>query len=251
MLGDEYTAGNAYNLPYFFETEANANKIVVKAKTVTLDGNKTHNEYTMDVLPATITTAGLMSAADKEKLNNAITDLTNYATINDVNNAIANYNWEEQIESFPEGTESTQALIYNGTEWIKQSGYGYEIAPETNISFNGNINNLAKIETSYFPFYKLSYNGYLPTADDLMGQTVYFKYNGELEVSEWNSDDIQSSPEGTLEIMKDNFSDTMIIIYEDTTFSKYDDKEFTKGIWIAKQDDANYIADIYFGPVIA
>jgi len=124
------------------------------------------------------------------------------------------------------------------------------LAPETNISFNGDTTGLTKIETSFFPFYKLSYNGYLPTSDDLMGRTVYFKYNDELSNSEWNSDDIQMSPEGTLELMKDNFSDTMIIVYDDITLSKYDDKEFTKGIWVAKQDDANHITDIYFGPVI-
>jgi len=38
MPGDEYTAGNAYNLPYYFETSADANKVTVTAKTVTLDG---------------------------------------------------------------------------------------------------------------------------------------------------------------------------------------------------------------------
>jgi len=31
------------------------------------------------------------------------------------------------------------------------------LAPETNISFNGDTTGLTKIETSFFPFYKLSY----------------------------------------------------------------------------------------------
>lgn len=69
MPGDEYTAGNAYNLPYFFKTEADANKVVVTAETVSLDGNKTHGEYSLDVLSATEEKAGLMSAADKAALD--------------------------------------------------------------------------------------------------------------------------------------------------------------------------------------
>jgi len=69
MPGDEYTAGNAYNLPYFFETTADATKATVTAHTVTLDGNKTHGQYSLDVVSATTTVAGLMSAADKDKLD--------------------------------------------------------------------------------------------------------------------------------------------------------------------------------------
>ena len=69
MPGDEYTAGNAYNLPYFFKTEAQSDKVVVTAETVSLDGNKTHGEYSLDVLSATEEKAGLMSAADKAALD--------------------------------------------------------------------------------------------------------------------------------------------------------------------------------------
>jgi len=73
MPGDEHTAGNAYNLPYFFKTSADANKVTVTAETVTLDGNKTYGSYSMDVPAATTTKAGLLSAADK-----AIVDSVDY-----------------------------------------------------------------------------------------------------------------------------------------------------------------------------
>jgi len=280
MPGDEHTNGNAYNLPYYFSTSADANKVVVKAHTVSLDGNKTYGEYTMDVAGATSTTAGLMTAADKNKLdgidlspyakttevnttvNNAIADLIDGAPealdtlkeLADNFDGVATKTWVESkgylTEALPEGTEAGQALVYNGEEWTKQLGYGYELAPETNINFDGDTDGLTEIATAYFPFFKLPYSGYLPQVDDLMGRTVYYKYNGSLETSEWNADDVQMSPEGTLELKKDNFTDTMIIVYDDTTMSKYDDGLFTKGIWVAKQDDSNYIMDIYFGPVI-
>jgi len=69
MPGDAHTAGNAYNLPYYFHTNADANKVTVTAETVTLDGKKTYGSYSMDVTAATDSTAGLMSAADKIRLD--------------------------------------------------------------------------------------------------------------------------------------------------------------------------------------
>jgi len=72
MPGDEHTGGNAYNLPYFFYIEEGADGIKVHAKTVTLDGNKVYNDYSLDVTPATSTKAGLLSAADKAKVDSAL-----------------------------------------------------------------------------------------------------------------------------------------------------------------------------------
>jgi len=79
MPGDEYTAGNPYNLPYYFRTAQSADKITVTAETITLDGNKLHNTYSMDVPAATSTVAGLLSANDKVKLDATAsqTDLAN------------------------------------------------------------------------------------------------------------------------------------------------------------------------------
>lgn len=60
-----------YNLSYFHYITPTEDKITVTAKTISLDNKKTQGEYSLDVMGATNTTAGLMTAADKVKLGDA------------------------------------------------------------------------------------------------------------------------------------------------------------------------------------
>jgi len=83
VLGTEPVSGQPYNLPYYFYTDEQTDKIVVHALTVTLDNNKTVGDYTLDVLPATSEKAGLMSASDKASFDN-LADVAHSGNVNDL-----------------------------------------------------------------------------------------------------------------------------------------------------------------------
>jgi len=69
LLGTVPGTSISYNLPYYFYVDVQENKVVVHAKTISLDNQKTQGDYTLDVNAATQTTAGLLSKDDKIKLD--------------------------------------------------------------------------------------------------------------------------------------------------------------------------------------
>lgn len=84
--------GHPYNISYAFDIAADAEKAVVTTHTVTLDNTFTERKYSAAVPGATQATAGLMTAADKKKLDE-VSDT--YATKAELNAEVTRAKGEE------------------------------------------------------------------------------------------------------------------------------------------------------------
>jgi len=160
------------------------------------------------------------------------------------------WTWDDWGQvGLPAGTTAGQALIYNGTSWQLQDGYGYESDSRKDYTWNGDVSGKTTVESDYGTFCKISEDVDGIEASTLWGNNCYY-YNASIItydiLNEYNTINLVDYIIITL-----SANMYVYIVTADSAFVNPIDKTLTKGIWFNKKNDEynDYVQKITNGSV--